>query len=106
MTNFAPMKKYKTSDTLTEGDIVEYEHNKTWNDESTAYFKAVCIDKTKPCMKQMRHGWREMAQALRGILLQMGERGQLRVRTSRGRPEECDRHADIPSETWQGILKH
>ena len=46
------MKKYKTSDTLTEGDIVEYEHDKTWNDESTAYFKAVCIDKTKPCMKQ------------------------------------------------------
>ena len=52
MTNFAQMKKYKTSDTLTEGDIVEYEHDKTWNDESTAYFKAVCIDKTKPCMKQ------------------------------------------------------
>ena len=46
------MKKYKTSDSLTEGDIVEYEENKTWNDGSTLYFKAVCIDKSKPCMKQ------------------------------------------------------
>lgn len=46
------MKKYKTSDTLTEGDIVEYEQNKTWNDDSLAYYKAVCIDKTKPCIKQ------------------------------------------------------
>lgn len=46
------MKKYKTSDTLTEGDIVEYEQNKTWDDGSMLYFKAVQMDKTKPCIKQ------------------------------------------------------
>lgn len=39
------MKKYRTSDTLTEGDIVEY-------GIECDLFKAVCIDKTKPCMKQ------------------------------------------------------
>ena len=39
------MKKYKTSDTLTEGDIVEY-------GVGCDLFKAVLFDKTKPCMKQ------------------------------------------------------
>ena len=39
------MKKYKTSDTLTEGDIVEYGLEDT-------LFKAVLLDTTKPCMKQ------------------------------------------------------
>ena len=45
MTNFAPMKKYKTSDTLTEGDIVEY-------GIGCDLFKAVLFDKTKPCINQ------------------------------------------------------
>lgn len=39
------MKKYRTSDTLTEGDIVEY----GVDDEP---FKAVRFDETKPCMAQ------------------------------------------------------
>ena len=46
------MKKYKTSDTLTEGDIVEYDTNKTWEIDTKVYFKAVQMDKTKPCIKQ------------------------------------------------------
>ena len=39
------MKKYRTSDTLTEGDIVEY-------GVGCDLFKAVLLDKTKPCIKQ------------------------------------------------------
>lgn len=39
------MKKYRTSDTLTEGDIVEY-------GESSTLFKAVRLDKTMPCIRQ------------------------------------------------------
>lgn len=39
------MKKYKTSDTLIEGDIVEYGIEQT-------LFKAVLFDKSKPCIGQ------------------------------------------------------
>lgn len=39
------MKKYRTSDTLTEGDIVEYGIDAT-------LFTAVLLDPTKPCINQ------------------------------------------------------
>ena len=39
------MKKYKTSDTLTEGDIVEY-------GIECDLFKAALFDKNKPCINQ------------------------------------------------------
>lgn len=39
------MKKYKTSDTLTEGDIVEY-------GIGCDLFKAALFDKNKPCINQ------------------------------------------------------